>query len=68
MGKWAVITGAGTGIGEGLACHLASKGFRVLAVGRRKDPLTKLKDKHPDSIVPLSTDIATDEGIGKSLF
>ena len=65
MGKWAVITGAGTGIGEGLACHLASRGFRVLAVGRRKEPLSKLRCKHPDSIVALSADIATDEGLGE---
>ena len=65
MSKWAVITGAGTGIGEGLACHLASKGYRVLAVGRREEPLIKVRDKHPDQIVPLPVDIATEEGVGK---
>ena len=65
MGKWAVITGAGTGIGEGLARHLASKGYHVLAVGRREERLKKLSADFPKNIFPLSTDISTDEGVEK---
>ena len=65
MGKWAVITGAGTGIGAGLARHLAGKGYNVLAVGRREEPLNKLSKDFPEVIQPLSTDIATDDGIEK---
>ena len=65
MGKWAVITGAGTGIGAGLARHLAGKGINVLAVGRREEPLDKLGKEFPGVIQPLSTDIATDDGIDK---
>ena len=63
MKKWAIITGAGTGIGEGLALNLASKGYQVLAVGRRREPLEKVKSKNPSQITTLSTDIATDEGV-----
>lgn len=63
MHSWAVITGAGTGIGAGLALHLASKGIFVLAVGRRKEPLMDLQKSFPQTIHPLSTDISTEEGI-----
>ena len=63
MKKWAIITGAGTGIGEGLALNLASKGYQVLAVGRRQGPLEKVKSKNPAQIITLSADIATDEGV-----
>ena len=65
MPKWAIITGAGTGIGAGLARHLAEKGFHILAVGRRNGPLKQLSESFPETIHPLSTDIATDEGIEK---
>ena len=65
MGKWAIITGAGTGIGAGLAKHLANKGINVLAVGRRLEPLQQVKEDFPEKIYPLSADIATDEGIDK---
>merc|ERR1711997_498426 len=49
--------------GAGLARHLAEKGVHVLAVGRRPDPLKQLSELFPETIHPLSTDIATDEGI-----
>lgn len=65
MGKWAIITGAGTGIGAGLAKHLANKGINVLAVGRRLEPLQQVREDFPEKIYPLSADIATDEGIDK---
>ena len=65
MTKWAVITGAGTGIGAGLARHLAEKGIHILAVGRRLEPLKQVSESFPEKIHPLSTDIATAEGIEK---
>ena len=65
MPKWAVITGAGTGIGAGLARHLAEKGVHILAVGRRLEPLKQVSESFPEKIHPLSTDIATEEGIQK---
>ena len=65
MGKWAIITGAGTGIGAGLAVHLAGKGFYVLAIGRREEPLKTVSKQFPELIFPLPIDIATDEGVDK---
>ena len=61
MKYWAVITGAGTGIGSALAKELSST-YQVLALGRRSVPLqmTKCGARIPENIVPLSIDISDD--------
>ena len=38
-----LITGGGSGIGEGAAKHFASKGAKVTIAGRREEPLQKVK-------------------------
>lgn len=38
-GKAAIITGGGTGIGQGIALKMASLGIRVVICGRRAEPL-----------------------------
>lgn len=38
-GRWAVVSGGGTGIGRATVLRLAADGFRVVAVGRRPEPL-----------------------------
>jgi NAD(P)-dependent dehydrogenase (short-subunit alcohol dehydrogenase family) len=44
-GRVAVVTGASSGLGEGLARALASAGARVAVVARRQDRLAKLADE-----------------------
>jgi len=44
-GRIAVVTGASSGLGEGLARGLASAGARVAVVARRYDRLVKLADE-----------------------
>lgn len=44
-GKVAIITGGGTGIGQGLALMLSGEGCRVVLSGRRKVPLEKVLKK-----------------------
>ena len=39
--RWAVITGAGSGIGAALAEHLCGRGVSVVGVGRRADALAR---------------------------
>src|SRR5258708_328822 len=40
--KWAIVTGASSGIGLELTRQLAARGHPVLAVARRRDRLEKL--------------------------
>jgi NAD(P)-dependent dehydrogenase (short-subunit alcohol dehydrogenase family) len=39
MGKIALVTGAGTGIGRGVAVGLARAGYSIVLAGRRREPL-----------------------------
>jgi len=45
QGKWALITGASSGIGETFAIELAKKGTNVILVARREDRLNALANK-----------------------
>ncbi|WP_369404996.1 SDR family NAD(P)-dependent oxidoreductase [Piscibacillus salipiscarius] len=42
--KNALITGAGTGLGQSLAKQYAKQGYHILLVGRRKEKLDETKD------------------------
>ena len=44
-GKVAIITGGGTGIGQGVALMLSGEGCRVVLSGRRKAPLEETLEK-----------------------
>ena len=56
ISDWAIITGAGSGIGAALACKLAAGGIGVALVGRRKDHLSQVRDRiaglSPTLVVP----------------
>lgn len=51
-----VVTGAGTGIGRATARAFAAEGARVVAVGRRAEPLRETAADDP-RITPLTADI-----------
>jgi len=62
MRSWAVVTGAGTGIGRAVTEALAMSGVHVLAVGRRKGPLVEVAAAAPAGVVhTLQGDISKDE-------
>jgi len=57
MNKKAIIIGASSGIGEGLARELQKAGYKTGITGRRKELLDKIKDVNPDSFIVKSFDI-----------
>ena len=64
MSKWAIVTGAGTGIGKAVTKALAEHGVHVLAVGRRQELLDAVASEAPSGLVkPMQGDIAQSEVI-----
>ncbi len=57
--KTALITGASSGLGRGLAIYFAGKGVKVFAAARRKEQLDELEREGPDGlIVPQVLDVS----------
>ena len=67
MKQWAVVTGAGTGIGAALVKELSNGDLHVLAIGRRLQPLQETQKYALDNIHPLAVDISTSKGQEKIL-
>jgi 3-oxoacyl-[acyl-carrier protein] reductase len=74
MGKAAIVTGAGTGIGASCAAELAKGGAMVALFGRRAEPLEEVKKeclKYSDRVMTLSVDVSDErsvkDGVGQVL-
>jgi NADP-dependent 3-hydroxy acid dehydrogenase YdfG len=67
--KTALVTGASSGLGRGLAAWLAKRGVRVYAAARRLEQLEQLKAEAGENIVPQQLDVsrgeATFEAVGQ---
>jgi NAD(P)-dependent dehydrogenase (short-subunit alcohol dehydrogenase family) len=64
----AVVTGAGTGIGQAVAVRLAADGFAVVLAGRRPEPLeetaARVRAARPDATVHVApTDVTSPESV-----
>ena len=69
-GKFAIVTGAGSGIGKAVALSLLHHGYRVAIAGRREEPLQQvLADAglSAERALPVPTDVSDPESI-KALF
>jgi 3-hydroxybutyrate dehydrogenase/3-oxoacyl-[acyl-carrier protein] reductase len=58
MKKIYVITGASSGIGYALCCHLARRHQHVIAIARRETALMQLSKEYPEYISILPADLA----------
>jgi short-subunit dehydrogenase len=58
----ALVTGASSGIGRGLAAWLARRGIRVYAAARRLEQLEALRTEAGEKIVPLKLDVSDGDG------
>jgi NAD(P)-dependent dehydrogenase (short-subunit alcohol dehydrogenase family) len=65
-GKVAIVTGAGTGIGQAAALALLGDGWRVVLAGRRREPLEQTARKSDRALV-VPADV-TDPGSVRALF
>jgi NAD(P)-dependent dehydrogenase (short-subunit alcohol dehydrogenase family) len=69
-GRTAIITGAGTGMGEAVAVELARSGAKVALFGRRLEKLEGVRDKcleHTKDVICLSTDVRDREQVNDNV-
>jgi NAD(P)-dependent dehydrogenase (short-subunit alcohol dehydrogenase family) len=64
-GKTAIVTGAGSGIGQGTAMRLAHEGATVVTADLSDTRLEELTAGHPGLVlIPVVADVATGDGVG----
>jgi 3-hydroxybutyrate dehydrogenase len=70
LGRTALVTGAGTGIGRAIALELARRGCRVALLGRRPDPIQRvaveIASKEGEAL-PIPCDVTDDGQVAAAL-
>lgn len=70
-GKVALITGAGQGIGQGIALALAKRGVRVAVAGRTvakcEDTCKLISERHGTESIALACDVAIEEDLQRTV-
>lgn len=62
-GKVAVVTGAGSGIGKGVALAMAAAGWRVVAAGRRREALEQTAAEARGEVTVVPADVCSPESV-----
>src|SRR5579885_1359386 len=65
VGKTALVTGAGRGLGRACTLALAAAGADVIAVARTAADLQELARESPDRIIPWCMDVSGDEVLSR---
>ena len=63
----AIVTGAGTGVGQAASEALLGAGYQVALAGRRTEPLEEVAARWPDAVLVQSTDVGSEAQV-KALF
>jgi NAD(P)-dependent dehydrogenase (short-subunit alcohol dehydrogenase family) len=61
----ALVTGAGSGIGQAVARRLLRLGWRVALTGRREAPLHETGQAHPDQILVATADVSRESDVDR---
>lgn len=65
-GKYAIITGAGSGVGRSTAIELAKGGAKLALVGRRKELIESTKEEcleFTDTVIAVSMDVGDEKSV-----
>lgn len=65
--KTAFITGASSGFGRACVEAFIQKGYKVIALARRKERLEELKNSHKDKIYTLCIDVRNQKEIFEAI-
>lgn len=66
MTRYALVTGASSGIGKACAEALMAEGWRVALVGRREDALQAVAQAHGDRALPIAADVSKEGDVRRA--
>ena len=65
--KWALITGAGSGMGSATAQRYLRGGWGVLALDKAAAPIEALAEEHEGAVIPVAIDIVDRDAVKKAI-
>ena len=68
MSKIAIVTGAGTGVGQIVAKKLSEDGMKVMLVGRRREKLEETKTSYKSDSVKKSNPVKDSQSLLSRIF